>query len=102
MVFDVFREGLAVGEVPRLRVEAALAVVRASGDKERVADAGTICDIVFFDVGVVHDSEMFLMDKMGSGLRRRLRRILDDGILVSSAFPSRGRCPEGADRAQAA
>ena len=23
---------------------------------------------------------------------------LDDGILVSSAFPSRGRCPEGADR----
>ena len=31
----------------------------------------------------------------------RLRRILDDGILVSSAFPSRGRCPEGADRALA-
>ena len=30
--------------------------------------------------------------------RWRLRRILDDGILVSSAFPSRGRCPEGADR----
>ena len=24
---------------------------------------------------------------------------LEDGILVSSAFPSRGRCPEGADRA---
>ena len=69
MVFDVFREGLAVGEVPRFRVEAALAVVRASGDKERVADAGTICDIVFFDVGVIHDSEMFLMDKMGSGFR---------------------------------
>ena len=30
-----------------------------------------------------------------------LRRILDDGIPVSSAFPSRGRCPEGADRALA-
>ena len=26
---------------------------------------------------------------------------LEDGILASSAFPSRGRCPEGADRAQA-
>ena len=26
---------------------------------------------------------------------------LEEGILVSSAFPSRGRCPEGADRAQA-
>ena len=26
---------------------------------------------------------------------------LDDAILVSSAFPSRGRCPEGADRALA-
>mgnify|MGYP006932653841 CR=1 FL=1 len=38
----------------------------------------------------------------GSGLSWRLCRILDDGILVSSAFPSRGRCPEGADRAQAA
>ena len=25
----------------------------------------------------------------------------DDGILVSLAFPSRGRCPEGADRALA-
>ena len=35
------------------------------------------------------------------GFRWRLRRILDDGILVSSAFPSRGRCPEGADRALA-
>ena len=28
--------------------------------------------------------------------------ILADGIPISSAFPSRGRCPEGADRAQAA
>ena len=27
--------------------------------------------------------------------------ILADGIPVSSAFPSRGRCPEGADRALA-
>ena len=27
--------------------------------------------------------------------------MLDDGILVSSAFPSRGRCPVGADRALA-
>ena len=26
---------------------------------------------------------------------------LEDGNLVSSAFPSRGMCPEGADRAQA-
>ena len=37
----------------------------------------------------------------GSGLWWRLRRMLDDGILVSSAFPSRERCPEGADRALA-
>ena len=37
-----------------------------------------------------------------NGFRWRLRRILDDGIPVSSAFPSRGRCPEGADRALAA
>ena len=36
-----------------------------------------------------------------NGFRWRLRRILDDGILVSSAFPSRGRCPVGADRAPA-
>ncbi|MBD8953722.1 MAG: hypothetical protein EGQ71_01565 [Dialister sp.] len=28
--------------------------------------------------------------------------ILADGIPVSPAFPSRGRCPEGADRALAA
>ena len=52
----------------------------------------------------------------GSGLRWRLRRLfLEDGILVSQpfprwgaknvlplnliAFPSRGRCPAGADRA---
>ena len=33
-----------------------------------------------------------------NGFRWRLRRILDDGIPVSSAFPLRGRCPEGADR----
>ena len=37
-----------------------------------------------------------------NGFRWRLRRILDDGIPVSSAFPSRGKCPEGADRALAA
>ena len=37
-----------------------------------------------------------------NGFRWRLRRILDDGIPVSSAFPLRGRSPEGADRAQAA
>lgn len=54
MVFDLFGEGLAVGEVPCLRIEAALAVVRASGDKEGVSDAGAVCDVVFFDVGVVH------------------------------------------------
>ena len=30
----------------------------------------------------------------GSGFSWRLRRLfLEDGILVSSAFPSRGRCP---------
>ncbi len=34
----------------------------------------------------------------GSGLSWRLRRLfLEDGILVA-AFPSRGRCPKGADR----
>ena len=33
----------------------------------------------------------------GSGLWWRLRRMLDDDIFVSSAFPSRGRCPEGAE-----
>lgn len=54
MVFDLFGEGLAIGKVPCLGVEAALAVVRASGNKERVADAGAIRDVVFFDVGVVH------------------------------------------------
>ena len=37
-----------------------------------------------------------------SGFWWRLRCILDDGIPVSPAFPSRGRCPEGADRALAA
>ena len=39
--------------------------------------------------------------KVFNGFRWRLCRILDDGIPVSSAFPSRGRCPEGADRALA-
>ena len=37
----------------------------------------------------------------GSGFRWRLRRILDNGIPVSPAFPSRGRCPVGAYRALA-
>ena len=36
-----------------------------------------------------------------SGFWWRLRGNLDDGIPVSLAFPSRGRCPEGADRVQA-
>ena len=37
----------------------------------------------------------------GSRVRWRLRRMLDNGIPVSPAFPSRGRCPAGADRALA-
>ena len=37
-----------------------------------------------------------------SGFWWRLRCILDDGIPVSPAFPSRGRCPERADRTLAA
>ncbi len=37
----------------------------------------------------------------GSGFRVEVAALppfLKDGILVSQAFPSRGRCPKGADR----
>ena len=93
MVFDLFGEGFAVGEVPCLRIEAALAVVRAAGDKEGVSDARTVRDVVFFDVGVVHDSEMFLMDKMGSGFRVRGSRFRVRGSgfgVQGSGFRVRG------------
>ena len=39
-------------------------------------------------------------ERMGSQGWRAV--FLENDIPVSSAFPSRGRCPEGADRAQAA
>ena len=45
---------------------------------------------------------LFTLPSFGSGFSWRLCRLfLEDGILVSSAFPSRGRCPAGADRALA-
>ena len=42
---------------------------------------------------------LMIGDSRFNGFRWWFRRILDDGIPVSSAFPLRGRCPEGADRA---
>ena len=50
---------------------------------------------------------LFTLLSFGSGFKVQGSRggfaaFLEDGILVSSAFPLRGRCPEGADRALAA
>ena len=60
---------------------------------------------VLYSIHAEKGNEILIIEgSMGSGFngfRWRLRRILDDGILVSSAFPSRGRCPVGADRAPA-
>ena len=54
---------------------------------------------VLYSVHVEKGNEILMIEGSGfKGFRWRLRRILDDGIPVSSAFPSRGRCPEGADR----
>ena len=51
---------------------------------------------VLYSIHAEKGNEILMIE--GSGFRWRLRRSLDDGIPVSSAFPSRGRCPEGADR----
>ena len=60
---------------------------------------------VLYSIHAEKGNEILMIQDSGfkrfKGLRWRLRRILDDGIPVSSAFPSRGRCPEGADRALA-
>ena len=53
------------------------------------------------EILMIRDSRFEVQGSRFKGFRWRLRRILDDGIPVSSAFPSRGRCPEGADRALA-
>ena len=63
---------------------------------------------VLYSIHAEKGNEILMIEVQGSryrvqgsrfnGFRWRLRRILDDGIPVSSAFPSRGRCPEGADR----
>ena len=51
------------------------------------------------EILMIGDSRFKVQGSKFKGFRWRLRRILEEGILVSSAFPSRGRCPEGADRA---
>ena len=60
---------------------------------------------VLYSIHAEKGNEILMIQDSGfkrfKGLRWRLRRILDDGIPVSSAFPPRGRCPEGADRALA-
>ena len=53
-VGDLVGERLAVGKVPRLFVEAVLAVVRAAGDEQAHAHAGTVCDVAGFDIGIIH------------------------------------------------
>ena len=76
-------EGKAKKEAPRRRLSEG-ACVHMAAVQER-------------SLGCARDDEAG--EWMGS--QGRLCCILDDGIPVSSAFPSRGRCPEGADRAQA-
>ena len=57
---------------------------------------------VLYSIRAEKGNEILMIgDSRFKGFKWRLRRILDDGIPVSSAFPSRGRCPEGADRALA-
>ena len=54
VVFSFFGERLSVVEVPCFLVEASLAVMGAAGNEEREADAGAVCNIIFFEIGVVH------------------------------------------------
>jgi len=53
------REGLAVVEVPRLRLEAAGTVVAAAGDEERHPHADAVGDVAFFQFSVVHGMTSF-------------------------------------------
>ena len=54
--------------------------------------------LLSFDSGFKVQGSGFKVQGSGGGFAA----FLEDGILVSPAFPSRGRCPEGADRALAA
>ena len=53
------REGLAVVEVPRLRLEAAGTAVAAAGDEERHPHADAVGDVAFFQFSVVHGMTSF-------------------------------------------
>ena len=54
LVLRFARERLAVAEVPRLRLKAVFAVVRAAGDKQRHTHAKTVGDVAVFDLAIVH------------------------------------------------
>ena len=82
-----------VQRVQRVQVRR-FAPIFIKGDARRLEDRSQVSD--------VSQSNPQSLATYPYGFRWRLRCMLDDGIPVSSAFPSRGRCPEGADRAQAA
>ena len=54
LILSFLSVDVTVLEVPRLRLEAPLAVVRAAADEKRHPDAKTVCDVAVFDIPVVH------------------------------------------------
>ena len=52
--FRLRRKGLAVVEIPRLRLEAVEAVVCAAGDEQRDPHADAVGNVTFLDLTVIH------------------------------------------------
>ena len=54
LILSINRKRIAVIKVPCLRLEAARAVISASGDEQGNADAGAVGDVCLFYCSIIH------------------------------------------------
>ena len=52
--FCFFGEWLSIAEIPCLRIMTALAVIPASGYKQRYTDTFAVCNVIFIQTAVIH------------------------------------------------
>ena len=55
LILSFLSVDVTVLEVPRLRLEAPLAVVRAAADEKRHPDAKTVCDVTILNSSIIHN-----------------------------------------------
>ena len=77
LVFRLFRVRRTVRKIPRFRIEASLAAVRASAHEKGNAHADAVRDVVFFDGRIIHGNPLlFYFNTVFAGVQPQNKKNL--------------------------